>query len=281
MKKGMKVLLYICYLQSTTAVIASFVKIPNSFPSYIVSNPSYIYRRWGIGLQQGIQKKSRRYSLMPPSNHGHDATQNERTYNFNLEDDASRSSDISDAIYEKYELSNSRFFRWKFLQNILEEEDEPTCQEINHVLYKTMVQAMLVDIDTCQDKTIPILTDEQRRVLGTLMCLEAYSDESLSEIGDNPGQIGVIRAIPHDVSATDGVACTAFMETMDNLDLLQPDQTEDEDAFRSCWDLVMEMYGKESTRIAEQGGAFSWRARSGVVRLLLHFNFLIQDMDSN
>jgi hypothetical protein len=41
----------------------------------------------------------------------------------------------------------------------------------------------------------------------------------------------------------------------------------------------MELYGREATRMAEQSGDRSWKVRSGIVRLLIHYDFLNDGLD--
>ena len=156
----------------------------------------------------------------------------------------------------------SRFGRWKFLQSILEDETDDY-RDVDRVLYLVLNSFVEnprpKELSDGTATASPRLTNDQ-----TSLIIEQLFESD--ENGEKKIQV---------LSLEDG----DFTEKLDTLEQLQPDPIDDEDAFKSCWDLVMEMYGRESTRLSEQSGDRGWKARSSVVRLLIHFDFLNNGFD--
>jgi len=122
--------------------------------------------------------------------------------------------------------------------------------------------------DDDEPSSIPILMDEQIELLETQL---------LTGI-DAQGR-GAIQVLPiHDTSeqAYNDTTTTNLVETFAWLDKLQPDIDEDEEAYKCAWDIVTSLYGEESTKMEMEGGvsSTSWTVRSGIVRLLIHYQFL-------
>ena len=151
----------------------------------------------------------------------------------------------------------SRFGRWKFLQAILEDETEDY-GDVDKVLYlvlKSFVEnPRPKELSDGTPGTSPRLTKEQISII-----------------------IG--QLFEQDINGKDKILALSLEDDdlakkLDTLEQLQPDPVDDEDAYKSSWDIVMEMYGRESTRLSEQSGDQGWKARSSVVRLLIHYDFL-------
>jgi len=177
-------------------------------------------------------------------------------------------------IIQKLNLS-SQFNRWKVLQNILEEEESPSGQDINEILYvifKSFYDYPRPKVLPSGDRNpSPTLNEDQRNLL--MNTLFRYEEDDKTS--------GWIDAIPIDETGNDSMDYDRddIVEVNALLEKFQPDREEDEDAFKSCWDLVMELYGREATRMAEQSGDRSWKVRSGIVRLLIHYDFLNDGLD--
>ncbi len=71
------------------------------------------------------------------------------------------------------------------------------------------------------------------------------------------------------------------------IEQLLPDPMEDEESFKSAWDVVIDLYGRESVRVKEErlqreresGGTtclenLEWRTLCAVGRVLIHYDFL-------
>ena len=160
-------------------------------------------------------------------------------------------------VLQRIDLS-TQFGRWKLLQETLEEEADP--RDINELLYavlKSFVENPR-PFKLANGKSNPAarLTDEQKSML--------VEDLFILENG-----VGTIPILPES-----GEFKEENQRILDLLDKLQPDPIENEDDFRSAWDILVEMYGRESTKHAQKSGDVTFKYTSSIVRLLLHFEFL-------
>jgi len=156
-----------------------------------------------------------------------------------------------------------QFNRWKLLQQLLEAEADAA--DINEVLFRVMKSFLdfprPLDIKDAngitRSNTSPIINDEKKKTIQSL--LDFSSEEG-------------VRSVPAFAGGTDCVAgSSSVLETVEKL---LPDPIEDEDAHKTCWDVVMEMYGKEAVRSEEMERSVEWRARCAVARVLIHYDFL-------
>lgn len=197
----------------------------------------------------------------------------------NSSNDIHDNSSISHKVLDRLDIS-SRFSRWKILQDILEEEETPTAQDINEILFLTLKSFLdhprPLTLPNGDTNPSPTLNNEQRDLLVNKL-FEYHKDDDEVEEGKT---IGFIKAIPTDDSGKDSMEYEneETIEVYQLLENLHPNREEDEDAFKGCWDLVMELYGKESTKISEQSGDKCWKMRSSVVRLLIHYDFLVDGL---
>lgn len=152
-------------------------------------------------------------------------------------------------IIDRLDLS-CEFSRWKFLQDTM--EDDIASENVNEILY--LVLKSFID----NPRETQILTEEQINVL----------EEELFQIEDN---IGFISVLP-----LGGEYNEDHEKTLKLLDTLQPDPVENEDDFRSCWDILVEIYGREATKFAQKSEDIEFKHRSNAVRLLLHYDFLTE-----
>lgn len=153
-------------------------------------------------------------------------------------------------VIERVDLS-SEFSRWTFLQDILEEDAES--QDANEVLYWVLKSF----IENPREKQL--LSDEQRNIL----LLELFHIED---------GVRVIRALPE----IGGEYNEVHEKTLELLNKLQPDPVENEDDFKSCWDILLMLYGMEATKYAQKTEDVEFKFRSSVVRILLHYDFLTE-----
>mmetsp|Transcript_12947 Transcript_12947/g.24329 ORF Transcript_12947/g.24329 Transcript_12947/m.24329 type:complete len:220 (+) Transcript_12947:96-755(+) len=173
----------------------------------------------------------------------------------------SKQNDALDVI-GKFDL-NSKFGRWKYLKGIIEEDIGGN--DVNVILYQVL--RSFVDnprprkTEDGQSNPSPELTEEQ----GNLLL------QRLFQMDDG---IGFIAAMPEQ---NEDFNCK-HEEMFTLLEKLQPDPVENEDDFKSCWDILTEIYGREATKIAQQTGNISFKYRSSIVRLLIHYDFLTQGL---
>jgi hypothetical protein len=135
---------------------------------------------------------------------------------------------------------NDRFDRWRFLQNLLEGDVE------NEVCNRVLLQVLKNSLDRKGDH------------------LETGTAEITSELRTKLESV---------ITSRDGPLVS--YESLDELEKLIPDISEDEDAFKSSWDTVMEIHGRESVKLNEIEGSPEWKLSCLVARVLLHFDFLL------
>lgn len=140
------------------------------------------------------------------------------------------------ASIESVELSD-RFDRWRFLQRLLDLE---------------------VDNEAANELVLRVLDNSLKR---------KKSDDAM----DNTAEItNALRAkMSHAISGS-----LETLNTVDMLDTLLPDMAEDEDAFKSLWDTVTEIHGREMTKMDEAEGTPEWKLACIQARVLIHFDFL-------
>lgn len=139
-----------------------------------------------------------------------------------------------------------RFSRWRFLQQVLDEESD------EHQTNLILGQVLRKYLDTSGDAAAPEHTQDR------LSAVQAVTNLALPD--------GSIPVLPQ---------CDSRL-----LDMLQstlPDQQEEEEAYRSNWDMVMEIHGREAVKVDEQAGAASWKTCCLVARVLLFYDFLTSD----
>lgn len=229
------------------------------------------------GVHCFIQNKNSFIVLRTPKQH---CFNNDGTHLFlsKTSNDTDDDAPTKSTIMNRLDLS-SRFSRWKVLQDILEEEEIPTAQDINEILFLILKSFLEnprpIKLPSGDTNPSPTLTAEQRELL--VNELFHYQQDKNNE----EETIGLINAIPTDESGNDSMMYDGeeTIAVYNFLEKLHPDRQEDEDAFKGCWDLIMELYGKEATKISEQSGDKSWKMRSSVVRLLIHYDFLVEGID--
>lgn len=149
-------------------------------------------------------------------------------------------SDLVSSLTEQHGLDD-RFGRWRYLQNVLDDEDEVI--------------------------PWPILSFVARRAL--------EENDPLSEDGLNEDRMQIIQRLFPPTHAT--VAESDEAEVRDMLDALLPDEYDEEDAFKSLWDMVRDIHGVTAVKMDLQDP--SWRLRCAVVRLILHYDFLARGLE--
>jgi len=218
----------------------------------------------------------------------------------------------SNAI-ERLELTQ-QFERWKFFQNLLEGELSPSDVEDVLLLALTAYLQHGPTAFSADNKNenggnaSPVLTEEQRSLMSNLVC-------GLVDVSDGVGDSRILHMLvlppvdyesmvaanqSFDSDNTDDSEVEVDPSALRILDLIEqllPDAIEDEEAFKSAWDVVIDLYGRESVRVREEalqrekegaminvdfdGGAkkccgenLQWRTLCAVGRVLIHYDFL-------
>jgi hypothetical protein len=149
-------------------------------------------------------------------------------------------------LAETMEL-NDRFDRWLFLKHLLEGDVEN--KDVNKVLLAVLNNAL--------------------------------SRESARERSGDPGDGSTTEITPELREKIGNVIVTPEdpIEKLDSLELLDaliPTFSEDEDAFKSVWDTVIEIHGRESVKLNAVSATPEWQLSCIKARVLLHFDFLTE-----
>ena len=218
------------------------------------------------------------------------------------------SKTIQSDVIQRLELTE-QFSRWKFLQQLL--ENELAHSDIEDVLLLSLSAYLqhgpgpksYNNKDENGGNASPVLTEEQRVIMsGLIEQIVAASDgigdsrflhllvlppvdyESLTiDVDDDQDE----EQMKTEESQLDEVA----MSILAQIEQLLPDPIEDEESYKSAWDVVIDLYGRESVRVKEEklqrekesggdgGGTMSlenleWRTLCAVGRVLIHYDFL-------
>ena len=208
---------------------------------------------------------------------------------------------------------DQQFERWKFMQCLLEGEILPS--DIENVLLLSLsaylqhgpTAATSNNKDENGGNASPVLNDEQKRdIQGAIKAMLEVSDG----IGDSkflhllvlpPVDYESITIDTEDNDDTDShmEVDSSALSILEQIEQLLPNIEDDEDAYKSAWDVVIDLYGRESVRVNEEAlqreresgrypssenvdsgslkccaDSLQWRTLCAVGRVLIHFDFL-------
>lgn len=231
-----------------------------------------------------------------------------------IDDDNTYMQTIHNTI-ERLEL-DQQFERWKFMQRLLEGELSPSDIEDVLLLSLTAYLQHGPTSTTANNKNenggnaSPVLNDEQisnmEEVINSML---AVSDG----IGDSKFlHMLVLPPVDYesttiDIEDEEGrdkntmIVDTNALSILEQIEKLLPDPDEDEDAYKSTWDVIIDLYGRESVRVKEEAlqrekleqcvdvsdddgdgsnskrycaDSLQWRTLCAVGRVLIHHDFL-------
>ena len=176
-------------------------------------------------------------------------------------------SDIEN-ISIPFDGSEDRFDRWKFLQDVLE-CGYPSSDLVNVVLYQVLEGVLKYPRpsggrDTQgSDDTIEMTADVKEIIKEILA---DYSTE---------GRVNAVMSMSNNDEDIEKGGKLA-LATLEKLESVLPDPVENEDDYKSLWDTVIELYGREAVKYNESQKpvALDWKIANTVARVLLHFDFL-------
>ena len=218
---------------------------------------------------------------------------------------------IQSDVIDRLELTE-KFDRWRFLQKLL--ENELSHSDIEDVLLLSLsaylqhgpTPSSYNNKDENGGNASPVLSEDQRTVMNNVIeeivsCSDGIGDsrflhllvlppvdyESLTiDIDDDEDNNNDDNAVQQqEQQQIDKVAESILTQ----IEQLLPDPIEDEEAYKSSWDVVIDLYGRESVRVNEEGlqreieGAsgdglsaenLQWRTLCAVGRVLIHYDFL-------
>lgn len=216
---------------------------------------------------------------------------------------------ITEQVIEEYEL-NGTFERWSFLQKLL--ENELPLKDIEDVMLAVFHGYLLygpcsgpkdeaeLKSDHNEGLASPVLDDEMRESIEKLIhdVLEINDNTDMAEsrflhLFAQPSidyeletLMGTLLEKTNESASTNGINPQANL-IINQIEQLLPDPVEEEEAHKSAWDLVMELYGREAVKVREEalgrnyaskGGLnmenLSWKTLCCIGRVLIHYDFL-------
>ena len=162
-----------------------------------------------------------------------------------------------------------RFDRWRFLARLLDDEIDDR-QVLNQVLYhalNTYLNHPRPRFENTDETGSPERTDERLQRIQKVLDDHAQ-DESLNLLLQRKSSLyGQYDGTPAEL---------VYNQTIfDDLQSLLPDPEEEEDDFKSTWDIIIELNGRESVKINERDNHPPWRANCLMGRLLVFYDFLV------
>mmetsp|Transcript_10711 Transcript_10711/g.25772 ORF Transcript_10711/g.25772 Transcript_10711/m.25772 type:complete len:254 (-) Transcript_10711:46-807(-) len=158
-----------------------------------------------------------------------------------------------------------RFDRWRFLQDILE-GDYPSPEIVNIVLYRVL------------DGALKYPRPSEGSDGNDFVEIKAEVKQKIEEILTEHSIDGQVKAVAT-MSNFDGdyeVAKKNMLEILEQLEKILPDQIEEEEDYKSLWDTIIELHGREAVKFNESQNPISldWKIANIVTRVLLHYDFL-------
>lgn len=181
----------------------------------------------------------------------------------------SSNSEVENVLIPFYGSEN-RFDRWRFLQEFLE-GDHPSSDVVNVILYRVLDGALKYPRPSGGG-------DAQSG--GDTIEMKRNVREKIQVILSDFSNDGRVKAVPTMSNKDDGDAYEKDLEhaldILEQIERVLPDPVEDEDDFKSLWDSIIELHGREAVKINETQNPVSvdWKIANTVARVLLHFDFL-------
>ncbi|KAL7472757.1 hypothetical protein ACHAXS_013132 [Conticribra weissflogii] len=206
-----------------------------------------------------------------------------------------------------------QFERWKFLQQVLEGEiHSADIEDVMLVVLTGYLEHGPTAITSTKDNNggsaSPILNEVRRqmilRLIGNLVSWDVGSDDD----GENDGGSRILHKligppIDYESEPIDDVDPDAFeggemdaidpkaLSILEQIEQLLPDPAVDEESHKGAWDLVIDLFGRESVRIREEKlrrngngvaadgkitckESLEWRTTCSVTRVLIYYDFL-------
>jgi hypothetical protein len=167
-----------------------------------------------------------------------------------------------------FDGSEDRFDRWRFLQNFLE-GDHPSDDVVNVVLYRVLDGVLknpraLERRDTIDSSDAVEMTAEEKEKINEV--LSDYSTE---------GRVKAVISTSNNDADYEKTEKETVM-ILEQLEKLLPDAVENEDDYKSLWDTIIELHGREAVKFNERQNPVSldWKIANIVTRVLLHYDFL-------
>jgi hypothetical protein len=144
-----------------------------------------------------------------------------------------------------------RFGRWRFLQILLDEDEPIDWNDVNYIILSVLDKWIRTHPQDEQDNDDEIIFGTYK-IITELVLLLLSSNSNIENF--NISDIKILK----------------------KLQQILPDPENDEDAYKSLWDTIIELNGRESVKINERTNSSSWNTRCIIARVLLQYDFLTQ-----
>jgi len=184
-------------------------------------------------------------------------------------------TEIKTEIEIPFDGKEDRFDRWKFLQDFL--DGDASSDVVNIILYRVLDGALKYPRPTGRSEDNNSISTNNNNGVITEVVVQQEVVEMLIEVKENIKQLlseySTEGTIPIVGSSIDDNSTIVLLE---QLEKLLPDPIENEDDFKSAWDTLLEIHGRESVKINENQipKSMEWKIATVVTRLLIHFDFL-------
>lgn len=152
--------------------------------------------------------------------------------------------------YGRDNAFGEQFDRWKYLQDFLDGEIE--CDGTNRLLYRVLKEyfdnAKPEEEDDSETGSPKMTPKFKENLMHTLSLAQG---DSLKVLGNSSNE--------------------ALLKSLESL---LPDPEEEEDAFKSLWDTLVEIHGREMVKIRETNPTPEWTCQCLVARILIWFDYL-------
>ena len=188
------------------------------------------------------------------------------------------SSSLSSSLVSVVDRLNltENFNRWRFLQNLLDEDVE--ARDVNEILFILLDNYRSNDKknDDPMDSTAPERTTELLELVNQVLQRFVRTSDDNDDGTDTIGSSCCILPVLVDPN------CTPANIDHDNADKhlltlmeqLLPDPQENEEAHKGAWDTVLELHGRTAVAMNEKEARPAWKAVFMIARVMIYFEFL-------
>jgi len=162
---------------------------------------------------------------------------------------------------------DDRFDRWRFLQDFLE-GDHPSSDVVNMLLYRVLEGALKYPRPS-----------EGRDTLGSDDTVELTAEvtEKIQKILDysTEGRVKAVMTMSNNDDDHEK-AEKSVLAIIEQIEGVLPDPVENEEDYKSLWDTIIQLHGREAVKFNQGQNPVSldWRVTNTVTRVLLHYDFL-------
>lgn len=162
------------------------------------------------------------------------------------------SENSSSEFLDRLRLSD-RFDRWKFLQNLL--DGDVATEDVNHLVYAVLdgyIKYPKPELEDSKDDGSPPPTPEIIGIVRDLLESAEGGAIAVSDPKGGPGDVAVLEKMKR----------------------ILPDRKENEDAFKSNWDTLIEIHGRDIVKFSEENPTPQWDVDCVVARVLIYYDFV-------